>query len=245
MHQLIALDNFVSDDEFLLPDKETILQKTGIDKNLRSTKMVVMAPSDQDSSEFKELTAMVEGTITSGEIIKIDPTKATRKSSRTSLAWLLALIVSFFSEYFNGDYDTKLSIGGVVQRPSPDAVSKDLPVENSDIDRWNAWQEWLRSHCYEYCSQAWQIWLQGKIICLILPTPEELAIYMKVKGYVQDKNQFSSSEWLGFLNEWVMDNLTKSTQNCNTYFYAHWCETQLRKACSKVKILVGQIQAII
>jgi hypothetical protein len=32
---------------------------------------------------------------------------------------------------------------------------------------------------------------------------------------------------LGFLNEWVKDNLTKSTQNCNTYFYAHWCDTQL------------------
>jgi hypothetical protein len=42
----------------------------------------------------------------------------------------------------------------------------------------------------------------------------------------------------------VKDNLTKSTQNCNTYFYAHWCDTQLRKACSKVKILVGQVQAI-
>ena len=43
---------------------------------------------------------MVEGTVTPGEIIEIDPTKAIRKASRTPLAWLLALIVSFFSEYF-------------------------------------------------------------------------------------------------------------------------------------------------
>jgi hypothetical protein len=42
----------------------------------------------------------------------------------------------------------------------------------------------------------------------------------------------------------VRDNLIKSTQNCNTNFYAHWCDTQLKKACSKVKIIVGQIQAI-
>jgi hypothetical protein len=63
---------------------------------------------------------------------------------------------------------------------------------------------------------------------------------MEDKGYVQDRSQFS----LGFLNEWVKDNLTKSTQNCNTYVYAHWCDTELRKACSKVKILVGRIQAI-
>ena len=67
---------------------------------------------------------------------------------------------------------------------------------------------------------------------------------MEDKGYVQDRSQFSPSELLGFLNEWVKDNLTKSTQNCNTYFYAHWCNTQLRKACSKVKILVRQVQAI-
>ena len=53
----------------------------------------------QDSSEFKELTSMVEeGTVTPGEIIEIDPTKAIKKASRTPLAWLLALLVSFFSE---------------------------------------------------------------------------------------------------------------------------------------------------
>jgi hypothetical protein len=145
LHQLMASDNFVSDDGLLLPGKETILQKTGINENLRSSKMVVMAPSDQDSSEFKELTAMVEGTVIPGEIIEIDPTKAIRKASRTSLAWLLALIMSFFSEYFKEHYDTKLSIGGTVQKPSPDAVPKDLPAESSDIDGWNAWQEWFRS----------------------------------------------------------------------------------------------------
>ena len=78
----------------------------------------------------------------------------------------------------------------------------------------------------------------------ISSTPEESAIYIEDKGYVQDRSQFSPSELLGFLNEWVKDNLTKFTQNCNTYFYAHWCDTQLRKACSKVKILVGQVQAI-
>ena len=70
LHQLFVLDNFVSDDDFLLPDKDTILQKTGIDENLRSSKMMVMAPTDQDSSEFKELTAMVEGTVTPGEILR-------------------------------------------------------------------------------------------------------------------------------------------------------------------------------
>jgi hypothetical protein len=46
LHQLIASDAFVSDYEFLLPDKETILQKTGIDENFRSSKMVVMAPNE-------------------------------------------------------------------------------------------------------------------------------------------------------------------------------------------------------
>ena len=97
--------------------------------------MVVMEPSDQDSSEFKELTAMVEGTVTPGKIIEIDPTKAIRKASRTPLAWLLALLVSFFSEYFKGHYDTKLSIGSTVLKPSPDAISKDLPAESLDIDR--------------------------------------------------------------------------------------------------------------
>ena len=96
LHQLIASDALVSDYDFSLPDKETILQRTGIDENFRSSKMVVMAPNDQDSSEFKDLTSMVEGTVTPGEIIEIDPTKAIKKASRTPLAWLLALLVSFF-----------------------------------------------------------------------------------------------------------------------------------------------------
>ena len=39
LHQLFVSDNFVSDDEFLLPDKDTILQKTGIDENLRYSKL--------------------------------------------------------------------------------------------------------------------------------------------------------------------------------------------------------------
>ena len=108
------MNNLVSDDDFLSPDKETTLQKAGIDENLRSSKIVVMATSDQDSSEFKEITAMVEGTITPGAIIEIDPVKAIRKASRTPLAWLLVLIVSFFSEYFKGNYDAILSIGGTV-----------------------------------------------------------------------------------------------------------------------------------
>ena len=79
LHQLIASDALVSDYDFLLPDKETILQKTGIDENFRSSKMVVMAPNDQDSSEFKELTSMVEETVTPGEIIEIGPKKAMKK----------------------------------------------------------------------------------------------------------------------------------------------------------------------
>ena len=60
LHQLIAPDVSVSDYNFSLPDKETILQRTGIDENFRSSKMVVMAPNDQDSSEFKEFPSMVE-----------------------------------------------------------------------------------------------------------------------------------------------------------------------------------------
>ena len=100
LHQLIASDALVSDYDISLPDKETILQRAGIDENLKSSKMVVMAPNDQDSSEFKELTSMVEGTVTPGEIIKIDPTKAVKKDSRTPLAWLLALLVTFFLGIF-------------------------------------------------------------------------------------------------------------------------------------------------
>ena len=47
--------------------------------------MVVMAPTDQDLSEFKELTAMVEGTVTPGEIIEVDPTKAIKKDLAASV----------------------------------------------------------------------------------------------------------------------------------------------------------------
>ena len=131
---------------------------------------------------------MVEETVTPGEIIKIDPTKAIKKASRTPLAWLLALLVSFFSEYFKEHYDTKLSIGGTVQKPSPDAIPKDFPAKSSDIVRWNAWQEWFKGHCYQYCPQAWKIWLEGKVTYPISPTPEELAIYMEDKGYFQDRS---------------------------------------------------------
>ena len=49
---------------------------------------------------------------------------------------------------------------------------------------------------------------------------------------------------MGFVNEWVKENLSRSTQNTNTYYCYHWLDTQLRKASSKVKILVGQVQSI-
>jgi hypothetical protein len=50
----------VSDDDCYLPDKETIIQQTGINEDLRSSKMVVMAPIDEKSLEFKKISEMVD-----------------------------------------------------------------------------------------------------------------------------------------------------------------------------------------
>ena len=78
----------------------------------------------------------------------------------------------------------------------------------------------------------------------ISPTAEELALFIEDRNYIKDKTTFSVKDITGFLNEWVKDNLTKSTQNTITYYRYYWLDTQLRKAASKVKILVGQIQSI-
>ena len=48
LHQLIASDNLVSDDDFLFSDKVIILQRTGIDKNIISTKRHQMTRSHQN-----------------------------------------------------------------------------------------------------------------------------------------------------------------------------------------------------
>jgi hypothetical protein len=203
-----------------------------------------MAPSDEESSEFKRLSEMVDGEVTPGAVIEIDPAKAMKKSSRVPLAWVVTQLVIFFSEYIKSSYDTRLSIGGTIQKPSPDAVPKDLPGESLEVDRWIAWHEWFRGHCFQYCPQAWQVWLSGKVVYPISPTAEELALFIEDKNYIGDKTKFSVREIMGFINEWVKDNLTKSTQNTNTYYCYHWLDTQLRKAASKVKILVGQVQSI-
>ena len=116
--------------------------------------MVVMAPSDEESSEFKSLSEMVDGEVTPGAVIEIDPAKAMKKSSRAPLAQVVTQLVIFFSEYFKSSYDTRLSISGTIPKPSPDAVPKYLPGESSEVDRWIAWQEWFRGHCFQYCSQA-------------------------------------------------------------------------------------------
>ena len=56
LSELITDFNYsVSDDDCYLPDKETIIQQTGINEDLRSSKMVVMAPIDEESSEFKKI----------------------------------------------------------------------------------------------------------------------------------------------------------------------------------------------
>ena len=67
-------------------------------------------------------------------MIEIDPAKAMKKSSRVPLAWVVTQLVIFFSEYFKSRYDTRLSIGGTVQKPSPDAAPKDLPGESLEVD---------------------------------------------------------------------------------------------------------------
>jgi hypothetical protein len=87
-------------------------------------------------------------------------------------------------------------------------------------------------------SQAWQSWLSGKVVYPISPTSKELALFIEDRNYIGDKTKFSVKEIMGFINEWVNDNLTKTTQNTNTYYCYHWSDTQLRKAASKVKILV-------
>jgi hypothetical protein len=161
-----------------LPDKETILQQTGVDEYLRSSKMVIMAPSDEESSEFKRISEIVDREVTPGAVIEIDPVKAMKKSSRVPLAWVVTQLVIFLSKYFKSSYDTRLSIGGTIQKPSPDAVPKDFPGDSSEVDRWIAWQEWFRGHCLQYCPQAWQAWLSSKVVYSIFPTAEELALLM-------------------------------------------------------------------
>ena len=85
MSELITEQNYsVSDDDCFLPDKEAILQQTGIDEDLRSSKMVVMAPSDEESSEFKRLSEMVDGEVTQGAVIEIDLAKAMREIIESS-----------------------------------------------------------------------------------------------------------------------------------------------------------------
>jgi hypothetical protein len=153
-------------------------------------------------------------------------------------------IVNIFSEYYKSSYNTSLSIGGTMQKPSPDAVLKVLPGESSKVDHWIAWQEWFWSHCFEYCPQAWPAWLTEKVVYLISPTAEDLALFIEDRKYIGDKTKFSVKEIMGSLSERVKDNLTKSTQNTITYYCYHWLDTQLRKAASKVKILVGQVQSI-
>ena len=79
---------------------------------------------------------------------------------------------------------------------------------------------------------------------LFSPTAEELALFIEDRNYIGDKTKFSVKEIMGFLNEWVKENMTRSTQNTNTYYCYHWLNTQLQNAASKVKILVGQDQSI-
>ena len=119
-----------------------------------------------------------------------------------------------------------------------------MPGESSEVDRWIAWQECFQGHCSQYCPQARQAWLSGKVVYPISPTEEELALFIEDRNYIGDKTKFSVREIMGLINEWVKDNLTKSTQNTKTYYCYHWLDTQLRKAASKVKILVGQVQSI-
>ena len=77
LSELITDYNYsVSDDDCYLPDKETILQQTGIDEDLRSSKMVIMAPIDEKSSEIKRILKMVDGEVTPGSVIKIEIIKS-------------------------------------------------------------------------------------------------------------------------------------------------------------------------
>jgi hypothetical protein len=57
--------------------------------------MVVMAPCDEKSSEFKNLSEMVDGEVTPGAVIAIYPVKAMKKSSRVPLAWVVTQLVIF------------------------------------------------------------------------------------------------------------------------------------------------------
>jgi hypothetical protein len=96
LSELITENNYsVSDDDCYLPDKETILQQTGIDEDLRSSKMVVMASCDEESSDLKRLSEMVDGEVTPDAVIEMDSAKAMKKSSRVPLAWVVTQLVIF------------------------------------------------------------------------------------------------------------------------------------------------------
>jgi hypothetical protein len=57
--------------------------------------MVTMASSDEESLEFKRLSEMVDGEVTPGAVIEIDPAKAMKKSLRAPLAWVVTQLVIF------------------------------------------------------------------------------------------------------------------------------------------------------
>jgi hypothetical protein len=84
----------------VLPDKEIILQQTGIDEDLRRSKMVIIAPCDEESSDIKSLSEMVDGEITLGAVTEIDPVKAMKKSLGVPLAWVVTKLIIFFLQIF-------------------------------------------------------------------------------------------------------------------------------------------------
>ena len=223
--------------------RDEISVAMNIDPDLRSTKLVYGLAQDIHDEDLNELQAAVQGEITPGSMIVVDPATALKAAmDNPPFAWTIHATTQYLIKNYE-EFNHKLELTGSLQKFSTSATPTKFPSKSSQISELHTWEANFKEFCEKHCPEAYGIWDTCKIRYPVIPNALTLAKLLQEHG-LTEKGYVTESEIETCLNSWIKSKLAYSTLNRNYSNTIAWLIAQIRSASKGVEILENNIKAI-
>ena len=192
---------------------------------------------------MNKLQAAVQGEITPGSMIVVDPATALKAAmDNPPFAWTIHAMTQYLIKNYE-DFNHKLELTGLLQKFSTSAIPTKFPSKSSQISELHTWEANFKEFCEKHCPEAYGIWDTCKIRYPVIPNALTLAKLLQEHG-LTEKGYVTESEIETCLNSWIKSKLVYSTLNRNYSDTIAWLIAQIRSASKGVEFLENNIKAI-
>ena len=118
-----------------------------IDPDLRSKNLVYRLANDIHEEDINVLQSAVQGEITPGTMIEVDPATALKAAmDNPPYAWTIHATTQYLIKNYE-DFNHKLELTGSLQKYSTSATPPEIPGKSSQISELHTWEATFKEFC--------------------------------------------------------------------------------------------------